>query len=324
MNDNESAKNDNKSEKNSVHVNTDEDYIIRGTAACGMIRAFAATTKNLVQEASSIHHTSPVATAALGRLLTAAAMMGSMLKGEGDLVTIMVQGDGPLKNITVTGDSKSRVKGFVTNPDIWIPEKYQGKLDVGKAVGSGVLTVVRDQESGEPYSSQVELQTGEIGDDLTYYFAVSEQVPSSVGLGVLIDRDCSVKRAGGFIIQLMPGCDDETVMKLEDNLKKVTSVTSMLEQGMTPEDILNKVLSGMNPDVMARQKAEYYCNCSRERVEKVLLSIGKKDLQEMTDEGKPAELVCSFCGKKYTFSTGDMKLMLAAQETAGRRTAERS
>ncbi len=295
MNDNESAKNDNKSEKNSVHVNTDEDYIIRGTAACGMIRAFAATTKNLVQEASSIHHTSPVATAALGRLLTAAAMMGSMLKGEGDLVTIM-----------------------------WIPEKYQGKLDVGKAVGSGVLTVVRDQESGEPYSSQVELQTGEIGDDLTYYFAVSEQVPSSVGLGVLIDRDCSVKRAGGFIIQLMPGCDDETVMKLEDNLKKVTSVTSMLEQGMTPEDILNKVLSGMNPDVMARQKAEYYCNCSRERVEKVLLSIGKKDLQEMIDEGKPAELVCSFCGKKYTFSTGDMKLMLAAQETAGRRTAERS
>lgn len=288
------------------------DYIVRGTAAEGYIRAFAASTRDLTEEARGIHKTSPVVTAAMGRLLTAGCMMGIMLKGEGDLLTLTIRGDGPMQGITVTADSKGRVKCFPYQSEVWIDPRPDGKLNVGGAVGRGTLTVVRDQGLKEPYSSQVELVSGEIGEDLTNYFAVSEQVPSSVGLGVLVDRDQSVKEAGGFIVQLMPGVSDEVLTALENNLKEVHSVTQLLENGLTPEQILEKILRGLQPEILETMPAEYHCNCSRERVGKVLLSIGAKELQSLIDEGKPAELNCNFCGKSYTFSVEEMKEILAA------------
>ncbi len=288
------------------------DMIVRATAAGGMIRAFAACTKNLVQEAKDRHGTSPVATAALGRLLTAGAMMGVTLKGDDDLLTLMVRGDGPLSGITVTADAQGRVKGYVNEPQVWIPLKYKGKLDVGGAVGHGTLTVVRDQAFGDPYSSQTELVSGEIAEDLTYYFATSEQVPSSVGLGVLVDTDQNVRQAGGFLIQLMPGFDDETIDRLEAALKGISSVTDMLEEGLSPEGILERILGGMDLEITDRIPTEFYCNCSRERTSRVLLSLGSKELKELIDEGKPIDLECHFCGKKYTFTVEEMEQMLAA------------
>ncbi len=288
-----------------------EDYIVRATAADGMIRAFAATTKNLVQEAKNHHNTSPVATAALGRLLTAGSMMGVMLKGDEDLITLTIRGDGPMNGLTVTADSHGDVKGFVYNPNVWVPDKYPGKLDVGAAVGAGTLTVVRDQEFGGAYSSQVQLVSGEIADDLTKYFAASEQVPSSVGLGVLVDTDQNVKRAGGFLIQLMPGCTDEVIDKLEARLQEIKSITAFLEAGMTPEEILEEILGDMDLSVNETLPTQFYCNCSRERVTKVLISLGAKELQSMIDDGKPVELDCHFCGKKYSFSVAELEGILA-------------
>lgn len=288
------------------------DYIVRATACGGQIRAFAATTRSLVEQAREIHQTSPVCTAALGRLMTAGAMMGIMLKGEDDLMTMTIRGDGPMQGLTVTADARGRVKGFVYNPNVWNAPKYKGKLDVGNAIGRGTLTVVRDQAFGEPYSSQVELVSGEIAEDLTSYFVTSEQVPSSVGLGVLVNTDQSVEQAGGFIIQLMPGYTDETVNRLEENLKKIHSVTKLLEDGLSPEEILQTILADMDLELLDTVPTEFYCNCSRERVTKVLLSIGEKDLQEMIDEGKPVELACHFCGKKYSFSVDELKILLAA------------
>ena len=295
------------------------DYIVRATACGGQIRAFAATTRNLVEQAREIHQTSPVCTAALGRLLTAGTMMGIMLKGEDDLMTMTIKGDGPMQGLTVTADAKGRVKGFVYNPNVWNAPKYKGKLDVGGAIGRGTLTVVRDQAFGEPYSSQVELLTGEIAEDLTSYFVTSEQVPSSVGLGVLVNPDQTVEQAGGFIIQLMPGFTDETVDKLEASLKKIHSVTQLLEEGLSPEEILQKILGDMDLELLDTVPAEFYCNCSRERVTKVLLSIGEKDIQEMIDEGKPVELACHFCGKKYSFSVDELKILLAAAKARKQR-----
>ena len=291
------------------------DYIVRATAAQGSIRAFAAVTRGLTEEARQTHRTSPVVTAALGRLLTAGAMMGIMLKGEKDLLTLTVRGDGPVQGLTVTADCAGRVKGFPYQPEVWIPRKPNGKLDVGGAVGRGTLTVVRDQGMKEPYSSQVQLQTGEVADDLTYYFVTSEQVPSSVGLGVLVDRDQSVRQAGGFIVQLMPGAPDEVLDRLEANLGKVSSVTSLLEEGLTPEEILDRLLEGMEPEILDTRPAEFFCGCSRERVEKVLISLGKKELQEMIDDGKPAELHCHFCNRKYAFSVDELRKIL---DQAGR------
>lgn len=286
------------------------DYIVRGTAADGYIRAFAASTRDLTEEARNIHQTSPVVTAALGRLLTAGCMMGTMLKGEDDLLTLTIRGDGPLQGLTVTADSRGKVKGFPYQPQVWIDPRSDGKLDVGGAVGRGTLTVVRDQGLKEPYSSQVSLVSGEIGDDLTNYFAVSEQVPSSVGLGVLVDRDQHVKEAGGFIIQLMPGVSDEVISELENSLKQIHSVTRLFEEGLTPEQILQRILGTMNPEILETIPAEYHCSCSRERVGKVLLSLGAKELQSLIDEGKPAELNCNFCGKSYTFSVDEMREIL--------------
>ncbi|MCR5655279.1 MAG: Hsp33 family molecular chaperone HslO [Lachnospiraceae bacterium] len=287
-----------------------EDHIVRATAANAQIRVFAATTKHLVETARQDHNTSPVVTAALGRLLTAGAMMGTMLKGDDDLLTLQIKGDGPAHGLTVTADAKARVKGYADWPTAMLPPNALGKLDVGGVLGNGILTVIRDMGLKEPYVGTCELQTGEIAEDLTYYFAVSEQIPSSVGLGVLMNKDNTVRQAGGFILQLMPFASDEVIAKLEENLKKIPSVTTMLDAGNTPEQMLDIVLEGLNVEVTDTVPAQFYCNCSRSRVEKALVSIGEKELKGMINEGQPIELKCHFCNKGYEFSVDDMKKLL--------------
>lgn len=287
-----------------------KDYIVRATAAGAQIRAFAATTQNLVEQAREAHGTSPVATAALGRLLTAGAMMGTMLKGEKDLLTLQIKGDGPIHGITVTADSSARVKGYVDYPKVMLPPNGLGKLDVGGAVGNGMLTVIRDLGLKEPYVGQTVLQTGEIAEDLTYYFAASEQIPSTVGLGVLMEKDNTVKRAGGFILQLMPFAEDEVIEKLEENLKKMSSVTSILDEGKTPEELLAVVLEGIELEITDTVPTEFYCNCDKKRIEKAIISIGEKDIKEMIEEGKEIEVKCHFCNSAYTFSVEELKELL--------------
>ncbi|MCQ2499995.1 MAG: Hsp33 family molecular chaperone HslO [Lachnospiraceae bacterium] len=287
------------------------DYIVRATAANGQIRAFAATTRNLVEEARSRHNTSPVATAALGRLMTGAVMMGVMMKGDRDLLTLQIVGDGPLQGITVTADAKGTVKGYVENPMVLIPANSIGKLDVRGAVGNGSLTVIRDLGLKEPYVGRIDLPSGEIAEDLTYYFAVSEQVPSTCGLGVLMNKeDATVKQAGGFIVQLMPGTADEVIDKLEQNLSGIQSVTTMLEAGDTPEQILEHLLGNMDLEILDTIPASFCCNCSWERVSRALISLGQKELQNLIDEGQPVELLCHFCNEAYTFTVDDLKEML--------------
>ena len=286
------------------------DYIVRATAAGGQIRAFAVTSREMVETARSYHNTSPVATAALGRLLSAGAMMGAMMKGEKDLLTLQIKGNGPIGGITVTADSHANVKGYVQNPAVMIHANEKGKLDVGGAVGIGILNVIRDIGMKEPYVGQCELKTGEIGDDLTYYFAVSEQVPSSVGLGVLMEKNNTVRQAGGFIIQLMPFTSDEVIDRLEQKLAEVSSVTSMLDQGMTPEQILSELLGEFGLEILDTVSAQYRCDCSRERIERALISIGKKDLQEMIAEGRTIEVGCQFCNKKYQVTVDELKELL--------------
>lgn len=283
------------------------DYIVRATAGNAQIRVFAAYTKDMVEEARRRHETSPVATAALGRLMTAGAMMGSMLKGEKDLLTLRIHADGPIQGITVTADSKARVKGYVGNPNVILPANKVGKLDVAGAVGIGFMDVIKDMGLKEPYVGQTVLQTSEIAEDLTFYFANSEQVPSSVGLGVLMNKDNTVAQAGGFIIQLMPFAEEEVIAKLEENLKDVTSVTTLLAQGNTPEDLVNILCKDLEPVINDRLDTSFYCNCDRARVEKALISIGKKEIQEMIDEGKEIEMKCHFCNTAYTFSVDEMK-----------------
>ncbi len=283
------------------------DYIVRATAANAQIRAFACTTKEMVETARAAHNTSPVMTAALGRLLTAGAMMGAMLKGEKDLLTLQVRGDGPGRGLTVTADALGAVKGYPLVADVILPANAVGKLDVAGAMGYGTLNVIRDLGLKEPYVGQVALQTGEIADDLTYYFVTSEQVPSSVGLGVLMERDNTVKQAGGFIIQLMPFTEDVVIDKLEQNLSKVASVTSMLEQGMSPEDILYALLDGFDVEVTETKETGFTCNCSKNRIEKALISIGKQELKEMIDDGETIEVKCHFCNKGYDFSVEELK-----------------
>ena len=300
-----------------LQIPQNRDYIVRGTAANGMIRAFAATTRRTVQFARDAHATSPVVTAALGRLLTVGAMMGSMLKDEGELLSLLVRGDGPVAGLTVTVDAAGHVKGYAGNPDVWLPLNPAGKLDVGGAVGAGTLTVVQDQPwSSEPYTSQIHLVSGEIGEDMAAYFVQSEQVPTSVGLGVLVDTDLSVKQAGGFIVQLLPGFDDATIEALEANLSGVRSVTDMLEDGMSPLDILELALRGLDFRPMEVEPVEFACNCSRERTGRVLITLGPEELQALIDEGQPAELVCSFCSKKYEFSVEELRGLLAEAQGA--------
>lgn len=286
-----------------------KDVIIRGIAADGQIRAFAASTKNLCEEARRRHNMSPIATVALGRLLTGGAMMGTMMKNDADIVTIQIKGDGPIGSMTVTADPKGRVKGYVANPQVMLPLK-NGKLDIAGALGIGVLSVIKDIGLKEPYVGDTILVTSEIGDDLTYYFATSEQVPSSVALGVLMNKDNTVEQAGGFIIQLMPDATEEVITKLEESIKQIKSVTELLENGMIPEDILRLILKDMNFELLDTIDTEFYCNCSKDRVSKAIMSIGAKDIQEMIDDGKPIEVNCHFCNTNYTFTVDELKEML--------------
>ena len=287
------------------------DRIIRATAAGAQIRAFAAVTRDTVEEARARHNLSPVASAAVGRLLTAGAMMGAMLKGDDDILTLAVMGDGPIGKVVVTADSKGTVKGYADNPQVMLPPNSIGKLDVGGAVGQGYLQVIKDMGLKEPYAGQVQLQTGEIAEDLTYYFVTSEQIPSSVGLGVLMNKeDGTVKHAGGFIIQLMPFASDEVLEKLEQNLLKISSVTKMLDDGSTPEQILEQILEGFDIEINDEVPVRFECNCSKQRVEKALISVGRDEIKSMIADGEPISVNCHFCNTNYEFSIDDLKALI--------------
>jgi molecular chaperone Hsp33 len=294
------------------------DKIIRATAAGAQIRVFVADTKETVMTAYEKHDTYPVMTAALGRLLTAGALMGAMLKNEGDRLTLKIDGDGPGAGLVVAADYLSHVKGYAVNPHVDIPLKPNGKLDVSGALGNGTLTVIKDMGLKEPYVGTTNLVTGEIAEDITYYFSLSEQIPSSVGLGVLVDTDCSVKCAGGFILQLMPFANDETIDKLEANLKNISSVTSMYDSGMTAKDILYKLLDGFDVEINDEIAPEYRCDCSRERVENALSLIAKDELEDMIkqakEEDKPAEVHCDFCNTDYYFTKEDLERLLGGKK----------
>lgn len=286
------------------------DYIIRGTAAEGQIRFFAANSRDLVEEGRSIHNTSPVATAALGRLLTAGAMIGSMCKSESDLITLQIQCSGPIGGLTVTSDAKANVKGTLNNPNVIIPANSKGKLDVAGALGLGVLTVIKDIGMKEPYSGQTQLVSGEIAEDLTYYYANSEQIPTSIALGVLMSKDNTVRQAGGFIIQLMPFATDEVISLLEEKIKNISSITSLLDSGKSIEDIIGDIFAELGYVIHDKIPANYYCNCSRERVYKAVMSVGKSSINEMIADGEPIEVKCHFCNRSYSYNIDDLKSML--------------
>lgn len=286
-----------------------KDYIIRATAAEGTVRAFAAVTTGLVNKASQVHDLSPIAAAALGRTLTAAGMMARMLKNENDKLTIQIKGDGPLGGIVVVSDYQANVRGYVHNPNVDLPLNERGKLDIRTAVGFGYINVIKDMGLKEPYIGFAELVSGEIADDLTYYFATSEQVPSTVALGVLVDSQ-GVTGAGGFIIQLMPGAEEVTVEKLEKRLIGFPSISKLLAEGTTPEQLLEMLLEDMNPKIIEKVSTGFNCNCSRERMERNLISIGKEDLLEILEDGKGAELQCHFCNEKYNFGHEDIQKLI--------------
>lgn len=293
-------------------MNTSKDYMIRATALDGMIRAFAVTSKNTVEKAKNIHGTWPTVTAALGRLLTAGLMMGVDMKDDRDLITVKINCDGPVKGLLVTADRNGHVKGYVTNPEVDLPLNEKGKLNVGDALGLGVLSVIKDIGLKEPYIGQTMLVTGEIAEDITYYYASSEQIPSSVALGVLMDTDNTVRQAGGFMIQLMPGAGDDTAELLENKINNIDSITSMLDKGMTPEDILQYILGDMDLKINDRIDCCYHCGCSRARVARALISIGAKDLDEIINEGKDIEMGCQFCGKNYVFTPDEVRALKEA------------
>ena len=304
-----------------------KDYMVRATAANAQIRAFACTTRETVETARVSHNTSPVVTAALGRLLSAGAMMGSMLKGDDELITLQIKGDGPIGGLTVTADMNGHVKGYANVPDVILSANAQGKLDVGGAVGAGVLSVIRDMGLKDPYVGQTELQTGEIAEDLTYYFAVSEQVPSVVGLGVLMNRDNTVRQAGGFIVQLMPFAEEEMISKLPSQRRRRTffhsnicdllmlriSMTKMMSAEMVSNVFINEqelLISGMDLEITDTLPVEFACNCSKDRVRKALISIGREELQSMIDDGETIEVNCHFCNKNYNFTVDELKQMI--------------
>ena len=293
------------------------DYIIRASAAENQIRAFAATTREMVEHARAIHNTSPVASAALGRMLTAGAMMGTMMKGEDDILTLQIKGDGPIGGITVTADSKGVVKGYVYHPEVYLPANNKGKLDVGGAVGKGILSVIKDLGLKEPYTGQTHLVSGEIAEDIAYYYATSDQVPSVVALGVLMNKDNTVRQAGGFILQLMPFAEDAVIDRLEQKVSEIKSITSLLDQEMTPEMILEHILGEFGLEIMDKLSTSFECNCSKKRVEKAIISIGRKDITEMIEEDKPIEVNCHFCNTHYHFSVEDLKDILSRCNDTG-------
>lgn len=290
-----------------------KDYIVRAMTADGFVKAMAIASTNLVERARNIHKTTPTATAALGRVLTAASMMGNLQKVENGALTLQVKGNGPLGTILATSDAVGNVRGYVHNPSITLLEKYAGKLDVGAAVGTdGMLTVIRDLQMKEPYIGSVALVSGEIADDVTAYFAQSEQTPTACALGVLVDTDHSVKVAGGYLIQLLPGAPEEVISRLEKGIAKAGAVTPMLSDGLTPEDILRRVMADFELEFLETTEVSYKCYCSRERVTSTLISVGKKDLQEMIDEGKPVTIECQFCDTKYQFTPDELRELLAS------------
>ena len=291
-----------------------KDYIVRASLANDSVRAFAISSTHLVAEARERHRTLPVVTAALGRLLSAGAIMGSMMKGDKDIVTVSLKGDGTAGYITVTADSHGHVKGFPGNPNVDIPRKYAGKLDVGAAVGRGLLTVSYDLGLKEPYSGQVEIQTGEVAEDLAYYFTVSEQLPSAVGLGVMVDTDSSVKHAGGFIVQLLPDAPEDVIELLEKKLANLEPVTTMMEQGMTPEEMLLHIFEGVDIEFTERHDVKFYCDCSKEKVKRALAAISDKDLQDIVNDDEDIEVKCFFCNTAYKFSIADIKDILSSRK----------
>ena len=296
------------------------DKIIRATAAQEYIRAFAVDSTEMVAEAREIHKTFPVVTAALGRLLSAGAMMGSMMKGDDDLITLTVKGDGPIGSITVTADSHGNVKGFPGNSSVDIPPREDPisgavKLDVGGAIGQGILTVSMDLGLKEPYNGQVELQTGEIGEDLAYYFTVSEQTPSAVALGVMIGKDSSVLHAGGFIIQLMPDAQEEVIAALEAKLADLEPVTTLMERGLGPEEILRLILGDMNLIITEEKPVRFHCNCSRERISHALATLSTDDLESMISDDEEIEVKCFFCNSAYKFGTDELREILQQRNT---------
>jgi hsp33 protein len=293
-----------------------QDYLVRALGANKQIRAFAVNTTGIVEYARKIHNNSPIATAALGRMLSAGLMMGQMLKSKEDKLTLQILCDGPIKHIIVTSNYEGTVRGYVSNPNVIIDEPNEaGHLPVGKAIGNGCLTIIRDMGMKEPYVSSIDLYSSEIAEDLTYYFAHSEQVPSSVGLGVLLNPDNTVKAAGGFIIQLMPFTKKETIDKLEENLKKFSSVTDVLRTGKTIEDMLEILFDGFDLEITDRLPVSWKCNCSFERGKEVLSTLKEEDLESMIQEGEEVEVNCDFCGSHYKYSVDDLKEVLLHKKT---------
>lgn len=289
------------------------DYIVNAITSDGAIRVIAAATTNLCEEARRIHDFSPTASAAVGRALTAAAMIGSTLKGDNDTLTLQFKGNGPIKRIIAVSDSRANVKGYAQVPWVDLPLKPNGHLDVGGAVGkNGHLSVIRDFGLKEPYAGQVELVSGEIAEDLTYYYAKSEQIPSAVALGVAVDRDIHVKSAGGFIIQLLPGAMDEDIDKIERAIADVGEVTKLIDDGKSPRDIVEMLLQGYEIEFFDEMEPKYRCDCSRERMERALISLGRDELTDMLHENGGAEVGCQFCGRKHTFTGDDLMEMIAA------------
>ena len=293
------------------------DYLVRGMSMDGFVKVVAIRSTELVRRGAQIHKTTPNATAAFGRALTAASMMGNMQKVENGSMTLQIKGNGPIGSIVCVSDPVGNVRGYVYEPNVPFVEKYPGKLDVGATVGTdGMLTVIRDLQMKEPYVGSVPLVSGEIGDDVTAYFAQSEQIPTACALGVLVDRDCSVKVAGGYLIQLLPGAPDETIDIVESGIKRAGAVTAMLDQGMTPEDVLGQVCGDLGVVFMETTPVEYKCYCSRERVTAALMSLGKKELTEIMEEGKDFPVECQFCDEKYGFTPADIGELLKQIEEA--------
>ena len=287
------------------------DYLVRGMTMDGFVKVVAIRSTDLVREGARIHHTTPNATAAFGRALTAASMMGNMQKVDNGSMTMQIKGDGPIGSIVCVSDPTGNVRGYVYQPNVPLTEKYPGKLDVGATVGrNGTLTIIRDLQMKEPYVGSVQLVTGEIGDDVTAYFAQSEQTPTACALGVLVDRDCSVKVAGGYLVQLLPGAPDEVIDKLEEGIKRAGAVTAMLDAGLTPEDILGQVCGDLGVVFMETTEVSYKCYCDRDRVTAALISLGKEELAEIRDEGKTFPVECQFCDEVYSFTPEDIDELL--------------
>ena len=288
------------------------DYVVRGMTMDGFVKCVAIRSTEMVRRAAQIHRTTPNATAALGRALTAGSMMGNMQKVENGSMTLQIRGGGPIGTITVVSDSEGNVRGVVTEPQVPLVEKFPGKLDVGATVGvDGTITVIRDLQMKEPYIGSTELVSGEIGDDVTAYFAQSEQTPTACALGVLVDRDQSVMVAGGYLVQLLPGAPDEVIDALEEGIQRAGAVTKMLTDGLTPEDILGQVMGSLGVVFLETTEVEYKCYCSRERVTKALISLGKSELEEIAAEGKDFTVDCQFCDTVYAFTPEEIRRLLA-------------